>query len=220
MTFAIRLGIHSQAGYEFYVKLTRMSIAKPLPKIHKNQPNQEIKTMKLALLATLFLTTTLASTPVFAQEESNNQVRFLCAETLNSQNQKRVPTTVLWTPNFKKAMVTWTSVLAGYQPQERCQKVSDKFQVALNNGSLNYITNAVQNGSKVICSVRSTDGACDTVLFTLRSQDSSQNVLKQLNQLWLGAATTGPIQQSSGGESKYYIDIRQFLNTPPSNKMK
>jgi len=27
MTFAIRLGIHSQAGYGFYVKLTPMSTA-------------------------------------------------------------------------------------------------------------------------------------------------------------------------------------------------
>jgi hypothetical protein len=175
--------------------------------------------MKLALLATLLLTTTLASAPVFAQEESNNQVRFLCAETLNSQTQKRVPTTVLWTPNFKKQMVTWTSVLAGYGPQERCQKVSDQFQVAANNGSLNYITNAVQNGSKVICSVRSTDGACDTVLFTLRPKDSSKEVLKQLNELWLGTIGTGPVQQSSG-EAKFYIDIRQFLKTPPSNKIK
>ena len=174
--------------------------------------------MKLALLATLFLTTTLASAPVFAQEESNNQVRFLCAETLNSQNQKRVPTTVLWTPNFKKAMVTWTSVLAGYGPQERCQKVSDNFQVALNNGSLNYITNAVQNGSKVICSVSSIDGGCDTVLFTLRPQDKSQNVLRHLNKLWFGSATTGPLIQYSG-EQKFYLDIRQFLNTPPANKM-
>ncbi|MEB3148853.1 MAG: COP23 domain-containing protein [Sphaerospermopsis sp.] len=175
--------------------------------------------MKLALLATLFLTTTLTSAPVFAQEYPNNQVRFFCAETLNSQNQKRVPTTVLWTPNFKKPMVNWTSVLGGYEPQERCQKVSDNFQIAYNNGSLNYITNAVQNGSKVICSVRSTDGGCDTVLFTLRPQDSSRNILKQLNQLWLGTANTGPIQQSSG-EAKFYIDIRQFLNTPPANKMK
>jgi hypothetical protein len=30
MTSAIRLGIHSQAGYGFYVKLTPISIAKPL----------------------------------------------------------------------------------------------------------------------------------------------------------------------------------------------
>ncbi|QYX30607.1 COP23 domain-containing protein [Sphaerospermopsis torques-reginae] len=175
--------------------------------------------MKLALLATLFLTTTLASAPAFAQEESNNQIRFLCAETLNFQTQKRVPTTVLWTPNFKKAMVTWTSVFGGYQPQERCQKVSDNFQIAFNNGSLNYITNAVQNGSKVICSVSSIDGGCDIVLFTLRPQDSSKNILTQLNQLWLGTTITDPIPQSSG-EAKFYIDIRQFLNTPPSNKMK
>ncbi|MBK1987337.1 COP23 domain-containing protein [Sphaerospermopsis aphanizomenoides BCCUSP55] len=177
--------------------------------------------MKSAFLATLLLTTTLASAPVFAQEESNNQTRFFCAETLNSQTQKRVPTTVYWTPNFKKQMVIWTSVLAGYKPQERCQKVSDNFQVASNNGSLNYITNAVLNGSKVICSVRSTDGACDTVLFTLRSQDSSKEVLNQLNLLIYGPATsTDSIQQSSGGEPKFYIDIRQFLNTPPSNKIK
>jgi hypothetical protein len=30
MTFAMRLGIHSQSGYGFYVKLTQMGIAMPL----------------------------------------------------------------------------------------------------------------------------------------------------------------------------------------------
>jgi hypothetical protein len=176
--------------------------------------------MKLTLLTTLFLTTTLASTPVFAQEDANNQIRFICSTSRYSENGKSVPTTFLWTPNFQKAMVTWTSVLGGVKPQQRCQKVSDNFQTAFNNGSLNYVTNGVQNGSKVICSVSSIDGGCDTVLFTLRPQDKSRGVLKQLNKLWFGSATTVPIAQSSGGDKfKFYIDIRQFLNTPPANKM-
>jgi len=34
MTSAIRLGIHSQAGYRFYVKLTHISIAKPYYNTH------------------------------------------------------------------------------------------------------------------------------------------------------------------------------------------
>jgi hypothetical protein len=174
--------------------------------------------MKLTLLTTLFLTTTLASTPVFAQEDANNQIRFICSTSRYSENGKSVPTTFLWTPNFQKAMVTWTSVLGGVKPQQRCQKVSDNFQTAFNNGSLNYVTNGVQNGSKVICSVSSIDGGCDTVLFTLRPQDKSRDVLKQLNKLWFGSVTTEPIAQASG-EQKFYIDIRQFLNTPPANKM-
>jgi hypothetical protein len=66
--------------------------------------------------------------------------------------------------------------------------------------------------------VSSIDGGCDTVLFTLRPQDKSRDVLKRLNKLWFGSATTVPIAQSSG-EDKFYIDIRQFLNTPPANKM-
>ncbi|MBE9217506.1 COP23 domain-containing protein [Dolichospermum flos-aquae] len=177
--------------------------------------------MKLALLTTLFLTTTLASTPVFAQEDANNQIRFICSTSRYSENGKSVPTTFLWTPNFQKAMVTWTSVLGGVKPQQRCKTVSQNFQTAFNNGSLNYVTNAFQNGNKVICSVSSIDGdgGCDTVLFTLRPQDKSQNVLRHLNKLWFGSSTTtGPLIQYSG-ERKFYIDIRQFLNTPPANKM-
>jgi hypothetical protein len=176
--------------------------------------------MKLTLLTTLFLTTTLASTPVFAQEDANNQIRFICSTSRYSENGKSVPTTFLWTPNFQKAMVTWTSVLGGVKPQQRCQKVSDNFQTAFNNGSLNYVTNGFQNGSKVICSVSSIDGGCDTVLFTLRPQDKSRDVLKQLNKLWFGSVTADSghiIEQSQ--EKKFYIDIRQFLNTPPANKM-
>jgi hypothetical protein len=68
--------------------------------------------------------------------------------------------------------------------------------------------------------VSSIDGGCDTVLFTLRPQDKSRDVLKRLNKLWFGSATAVPIAQSSGGDKfKFYIDIRQFLNTPPANKM-
>ncbi|MFN5873136.1 MAG: hypothetical protein ACK44G_11475, partial [Aphanizomenon sp.] len=63
--------------------------------------------MKLTLLTTLFLTTTLASTPVFAQEDANNQIRFICSTSRYSENGKSVPTTFLWTPNFQQAMVTW-----------------------------------------------------------------------------------------------------------------
>ena len=176
--------------------------------------------MKLTLLTTLFLTTTLASTPVFAQEDANNQIRFICSTSRYSENGKSVPTTFLWTPNFQKAMVTWTSVLGGVKPQQRCQKVSDNFQTAFNNGSLNYVTNGFQNGSKVICSVSSIDGGCDTVLFTLRPQDKSRDILKRLNKLWFGSVTadSGSIIEQSQ-EKKFYIDIRQFLNTPPANKM-
>ncbi|MFN9171842.1 MAG: COP23 domain-containing protein, partial [Dolichospermum sp.] len=94
--------------------------------------------MKLTLLTTLFLTTTLASTPVFAQENPNNQIRFICSTSRYSENGKSVPTTFLWTPNFQKAMVTWTSVLGGVTPQQRCKIVSQNFQTAFNNGSLNY----------------------------------------------------------------------------------
>ena len=176
--------------------------------------------MKLVLLTTLFLTTTLASTPVFAQEDANNQIRFICSTSRYSENGKSVPTTFLWTPNFQKAMVTWTSVLGGVKPQQRCQKVSDNFPTAFNNGSLNYVTNGFQNGSKVICSVSSIDGGCDTVLFTLRPQDKSRDILKRLNKLWFGSVTadSGSIIEQSQ-EKKFYIDIRQFLNTPPANKM-
>ena len=174
--------------------------------------------MKLTLLTTLFLTTTLASTPVFAQEDANNQIRFICSTSRYSENGKSVPTTFLWTPNFQKAMVTWTSVLGGVKPQQRCKIVSQNFQTAFNNGSLNYVTNGFQNGSKVICSVISIDGGCDTVLFTLRPQDKSKDVLKRLNKLWFGSVTTDSIIEQSQ-EKKFYIDIRQFLNTPPANKM-
>ncbi|MBS9387014.1 MAG: COP23 domain-containing protein [Dolichospermum sp. BR01] len=174
--------------------------------------------MKLTLLTTLFLTTTLASTPVFAQEDANNQIRFICSTSRYSENGKSVPTTFLWTPNFQKAMVTWTSVLGGVKPQQRCKIVSQNFQTAFNNGSLNYVTNAFQNGNKVICSVSSIDGGCDTVLFTLRPQDKSKDVLKRLNKLWFGSVTTDSIIEQSQ-EKKFYIDIRQFLNTPPANKM-
>lgn len=176
--------------------------------------------MKLTLLTTLFLTTTLASTPVFAQEDANNQIRFICSTSRYSENGKSVPTTFLWTPNFQKAMVTWTSVLGGVKPQQRCKIVSQNFQTAFNNGSLNYVTNAFQNGNKVICSVSSIDGGCDTVLFTLRPQDKSRDILKRLNKLWFGSVTADSghiIEQSQ--EKKFYIDIRQFLNTPPANKM-
>ena len=175
--------------------------------------------MKLFPFAILLVTATtaLSATVALSQSSENESVQFTCGQSYDPGSGNRVPTTLAWAPRGKIAFVRWKSqVFKGYSPLRRCKEVSPKFQKAYENGTLNYLTNAIQGGQRVICSVRTTDSACDTVLFTLKRNDSPTKVLQQLNDILDGTATS-VIDQNSGGGDKIYIrvDMQRFLQTAP-----
>ncbi|HEY9874262.1 MAG TPA: COP23 domain-containing protein [Candidatus Obscuribacterales bacterium] len=175
--------------------------------------------MKLFPLAIALVTATtaLSATVALSQSSENESVQFTCGQSYDPGSGKRVPTTFAWASRGKIAFVSWKSqVFKGYSPLRRCQEVSPKFQKAYENGTLNYLTNAIQGGQRVICSVRTTDSACDTVLFTLKRDDDTRNVLQQLNDILDGTAE-GPVEQNGSARDKIYIrvDMQRFLQTAP-----
>ncbi|MBP5972655.1 hypothetical protein HW132_07900 [Brasilonema sp. CT11] len=180
--------------------------------------------MNLKLIISLFtgcVLTVTCITSMVSQAKAEDEVRFICASGYDKQTDKRFPTTYAWTPRGKIAVIRWKYPWFNSQditPDKRCKDVSSQFQTAYNKQSLSYITNSTVNGQNVICTARQNDGACDTVLLTLRPQDNPLEILDELKELVRGRGTT-PIQHSSKQRPVYYkIDINKFLQTAPVEK--
>ena len=169
----------------------------------------QLKSVNIAL-ATLALTT-LSVTPAFSQSEQGS-VEFFCAN-----NRKGIPTTYLRTENGeKRAMIRWESKVfkpVGWSPSARCQEVSKRFQLANNNGSLQYMTNGIMNNKNVICTATEVGGECVDLLFTLlpKEQDKGETLLTQLNKLLNGDSQT-VIRQNSSKKQRYIkVDLPKFV---------
>jgi hypothetical protein len=103
-------------------------------------------------------------------------------------------------------MITWTSTLGGFTPEERCNIVSDRLSQAVANtpeGKLKNmkLTYGRVNGSSVICYVGSTTEACNNrnMLLTLRPEDRGQEraILQQMITFSIQGSGNA-IQQSEG----------------------
>lgn len=101
---------------------------------------------------------------------------------------------------------TWT-------PEARCKEVSPKFQMASDNGMLNYLTNAeAENGLPILCANSSTETTCDFMLFTLKPDDKPDAVRQMLIDMAEGSRMD-PIPQS--GSYKVYVPFQQILENSP-----
>ena len=119
-------------------------------------------------------------------------------------------------------MVRWVTdhfEQAGYDPWRRCYEVSDRFQKAYKNGSLEYLTNGTMNGQKVICTARSAAGGCEDLLITLRPGDDALQILGSLERVLLGRSNT-PVYHDSGDSEEIpqiyvEVDMEEFIRTAP-----
>jgi hypothetical protein len=133
-------------------------------------------------------------------------------------------TTYAWAQRGKIAVVRWETDYfskSSYTPEERCKEVSPRLENAHKNGSLLFLTNGTIERKPplepmtVICTSRSDDGPCDTLLMTLRPNDDSGAILQQLGETLRGRST-GPLRHSSGASQVYIqVNIEDFLNTAP-----
>jgi hypothetical protein len=151
---------------------------------------------------------------VVAGQAQKSDIKFICAVGYDRQTQKRLPTTYAWTPRGKIAIVRWeTKAFKGYTPEERCQKVSPKFDEAYRNGSLKLITNGMQGNQSVICTTNKYGGSCVTTLMTLRSTDNPLQVLEGLVAT-LNGRGVGPVRHSSGVPQRFYeVNVANYLET-------
>ena len=172
-------------------------------------------------IATVLIAGTVAAVGInslIPKALAESQVQFICSQSFDTQTNRRLPTTFAWTPRGKIALVRWVKNLSDYSGQQRCEKVSPRFQEAYANGTLNWITNGKMNGQPVICTASSEGGPCQTLLMTLRPKDNSLAILIDFKDNLNGRAS-GPIRHSSGTPQVYYkIDIEEFLRNAPVEK--
>jgi hypothetical protein len=158
---------------------------------------------------------------VQAQTQNNidtSQVQWICKESYEQEKNQYLPTTFAWTSRGKIAIVRWATNYfkgAGFDPQTRCQQVSQHLQKAYKNGSLKMITNGWMNGQPVICTTTQVNGDCVDLVMTLRREDNSLAIVQQFNDIFNGRKV-GPIKHSGGQPQIYYqINIAHFLATAP-----
>ncbi|AFZ14819.1 hypothetical protein Cri9333_4012 [Crinalium epipsammum PCC 9333] len=180
--------------------------------------------MKRTLITTLALTlTTTIITAAFINSNSHqvkaeSTVQFLCRSSYDEDQGTRLPTTLAWTSRGKIAVIRWVKELGGKSPQERCEKISPRFQEAYQKGTLSLITNGRINNQPVICTAKEYGGKCETLLMTLRPGDNSLQMLNSLVET-LNGRGVGPIKHSSGVPQVYYqVYIDDFLQTAPVEK--
>lgn len=169
--------------------------------------NQLLNTILTGTAITL-ASSLLSSTPAQAQATA-----FVCGQSNN------VPATMAQTPRGNVPVIRWNSdyfAAAGYDPQTRCEMVSQRFQTFLQKKALNYITTGLINGQKVVCVARFQGGDCARdlpeagLLFTLKPESNPGQTLRQLMQVRVGAS--GPLNEN---DARVYINVNDFLNTSP-----
>ncbi len=126
-----------------------------------------------------------------------------------------VPTTFVANSSESLPLIRWESHYfsgSGYDPQTRCEHVTDRFNNFYEAGVLNYITTGVVNRQPVVCVSGYIGGPCTDVLFTLKPWEDATQTIQQLFDVRAGAA--GPLSESG---DRVYIDFGQHLGDLSSN---
>jgi hypothetical protein len=181
---------------------------------------------KQSLLIGLGLTvfTSLSSlvfslSPSFSQTNSSpsqpKKVTFFCQPTFDRASKERIPTTVAWVPQRKGHVrfIIWKSeyfTQSGLTPEQRCQKVTQKFQEFYDQGRLNYLSLGKNNGYPIICGLTNQTEPCNgnNQLFTIKLTSNPQEVMARLMDIAEGKAAD-PLFQTSGG--KVYIPLPKLF---------
>ena len=165
------------------------------------------------------LSAEIPSSTSTAQAQTNQKVRFFCAQGYDQDARQQIPTTYVWNPQRqgKIALIRWKSEYfeqVGWNAKKRCEEISPRFQTAYQNGNLRYLTAGFWDKKSVICAVRKQGDSCGTdYLFALKPIDEPGLVAQQLMGLLTGdAGGVGVLTQSSGS---VYIDFDKFLGTAP-----
>ena len=120
-----------------------------------------------------------------------------------------VPTTYISTEEQTLPLVRWVSHYfagSGYDPETRCDQVTERFNRFYEAGILNYITTGFVNRLPVVCVSSEIGGPCTDVLFTLKPGQDATQTIQQLFDVRVGQA--GPLQESG---SRVYIDLNQHV---------
>ncbi|NEU72762.1 hypothetical protein PI95_009330 [Hassallia byssoidea VB512170] len=158
--------------------------------------------------------TALGNQPSYAEGTS-----FFCGK--SKYQNKTVPATYARTQDGRQIlMLRWISDDSFPPPwtaQQRCYKVSHRFQRSYDNGTLKYLTAGVIKKQSVVCAIANQSDTCtdSNLLFTLKpGTKPSAVLLKLLDRRGLAA---GRVLNESGGD-ELTIDIDAYLQELGSEK--
>lgn len=163
---------------------------------------------RFALAVALGATATIAvETGFIASVAAQQRNQFYC------DTSKSPPATVVRSPGGKKVpLISWTSNFfpPPLTPEQRCEKVSQRFQEFYNQNKLKYIITGKMNGQPVVCVANIEGGDCAGLLFTLKPGRDPGRILKTL--LSRNALATSNVLDQSAGE-QLYVNMEEFMKT-------
>jgi hypothetical protein len=164
--------------------------------------------MKPRLLASLLTVSALALTSLLSESNAtraqNAGTNFVCGTwqgapaTLAQTAQGETVPVILWVSDYFSQ--------SGFDPQTRCQLVSERFQQYYSEGTLNYLTTGRMNRMPVVCVAEVEGGSCSGLLFTLKPENNPSETLQRL--LAVRVRAQGPLNETN---SRIYIDMKQYL---------
>lgn len=177
------------------------------------------KLFNLGLAALTSAASFAVSLPAVSQNTSTsqpNKVTFFCREGLDKASGKNIPFTVAWVPERNKhvRIIAWKSEFfekAGWTSQERCQKVTERFNKMYDTGRLNYFGSGANNGYPIICGLLNKEDTCnaENQLFTVKSGSQIKVVLEKL--IGIGEGDGGGVLYQNSGQ-QIRVSVKDILN--------
>lgn len=136
---------------------------------------------------------------------ASDQVAFFCKDIYDPASDSKIPATLVWVPGRKGniRIIGWKSEFFarfGWNPQQRCEEVTSKFQALYDKGQLKYLTTGEAQGYPIVCALEQENDSCDETrqLFTLKPHDNPNQVLRRLMDILKGKAGDILLQNSGG----------------------
>lgn len=171
-------------------------------------------------LTSLVLSSTLTVNydPSVAQSNPSDKVTFSCVQIHDPASNEKIPATTVWIPKAQKnvRLIGWKSDYFDktLTVEQRCQKVTQKFQTKYDNGDLQYISLGQSGGYPILCGVKNIGDPCNgnSQLFTLKPYSSPQQIQQRLGEI-LSGKSSDMLMQSSGNQA--YVPFSDLLNALP-----
>lgn len=164
-------------------------------------------------------TNSSTDSPTDSSTESTEKIQFACGSSYNAQLDKKVPTTIAWKSEDRRAIVQWTKPMSNYwSPEKRCEQVSTQMNQAFQADNVKFLTNGKMNGQNVICTATEVRGDCQNLLMTLRSEDKPLLFLDELRNTLNGKSSEPNIHTSDGVQMYFKIDLQAMWKNAPSAK--
>jgi hypothetical protein len=172
------------------------------------------------VLTSLMAISSLTVNPAlsFAQSNATEAVTFKCVQIHDPASNEKIPATIVWIPEAQKnvRLIGWKSDYFDktLSAEQRCQKVTQKFQTKYDNGDLQYISFGQSGGYPILCGVKNIGDPCNgnSQLFQLKPHNSPQEMKKRLEDI-LSGQSSDMLMQSSGEQA--YVPFADLLNALP-----